>query len=287
MYGTLYICATPIGNLGDITERVISCLKNADLIAAEDTRNSMKLLSRFDIHTPLTSYHEFNKTEKAEELLYALREGRNIALISDAGTPVISDPGDVLIRRCIEEGIPYTSLPGPSAVITALTLSGLPARRFCFEGFLPRQKSSRRQILSELRDEVRTIVLYEAPHRLKETLSDLYEYLGDRPIAICRELTKVHEEVVRLTLSEAIAYYEETGPRGEYVLVLSGKSPEQKEEERKSSFLQWTVPEHVDHYMKQGMPQKEAMRRAAKDRGVSRRDIYREIMEKDNDGQED
>ncbi|SKC01335.1 16S rRNA (cytidine1402-2'-O)-methyltransferase [Lachnospiraceae bacterium] len=278
MAGTLFLCATPIGNLNDMTPRVVECLKNADLIAAEDTRNSMKLMSHFDIHVPMTSYHEFNKYDKADELVRSLMDGKNIALITDAGTPAISDPGEVLVSKCAEMGITVTSLPGASAVITALTLSGLSTRRFCFEGFLSQDKKDRRWILSELKDEMRTMVLYEAPHHLKATLADLYENLGDRRIALCRELTKKHEEVQRTTISSAIAYYEENSPRGEYVLVIEGKSREEKEAETKAEFENISVEEHVQRYIDQGMDKKEAMKAAAKDRGVSKRDIYQALL---------
>ena len=278
MSGTLFLCATPIGNLNDMTPRVVECLKNADLIAAEDTRNSMKLMSHFDIHVPMTSYHEFNKYDKADELVRILMDGKNIALITDAGTPAISDPGEVLVSKCAEVGIPVTSLPGASAVITALTLSGLSTRRFSFEGFLSQDKKERKYILSEIKEEMRTMVLYEAPHHLKATLSDLYEVLGDRKIALCRELTKKHEEVQRTTISSAIAYYEENSPRGEYVLVIEGKSREEKEAEAQAEFENLSIEDHVQRYIDQGMDKKEAMKAAAKDRGVSKRDIYQALL---------
>ena len=278
MSGTLFLCATPIGNLNDMTPRVVECLKNADLIAAEDTRNSMKLMSHFDIHVPMTSYHEFNKYDKADELIRILMDGKNIALITDAGTPAISDPGEVLVSKCAEIGIPVTSLPGASAVITALTLSGLSTRRFSFEGFLSQDKKERKYILSEIKEEMRTMVLYEAPHHLKATLSDLYEVLGDRKIALCRELTKKHEEVQRTTISSAIAYYEENSPRGEYVLVIEGKSREEKEAEAQAEFENLSIEDHVQRYIDQGMDKKEAMKAAAKDRGVSKRDIYQALL---------
>lgn len=278
MIGTLYLCATPIGNLKDITDRVRETLKSVDLIAAEDTRNSMKLMTHFDIHAPLTSYHEFNKFDKAEDLVNTLLSGKNVALITDAGTPAISDPGEVLVQKCVEAGIPVTSLPGPSAVITALTLSGLSTGRFSFEGFLPREKKERREILSELKDERRTIILYEAPHHLGATLKDLLETLGDRNTALCRELTKKHEEIVRISLSEAVSYYEVNEPRGEFVLVIEGKSRDDINEERARRFNDMTVKEHVEMYERQGLDRKEAMKAAAKDRGVQKRDIYQELL---------
>ena len=275
--GKLYICATPIGNLKDMTERVRETLSEVDLIAAEDTRNSLKILNHFGIKTPMTSYHEHNKYEKAEELISKLLSGLNIAVITDAGTPCISDPGEVLVKRCIEEGITVTSLPGPSAVITALTLSGLSTRHFYFEGFLPavKQKKEREEELSLLSQLTVTMVLYEAPHRLKETLTDLAKVLGeDRRISLCRELTKVHEEIIRTTIGEA-ALLE---PRGEYVLVIEGRSKEEVKREQEKAFEEMTIEEHVNLYINKGMDKKEAMKAAAKDRGLSKRDIYNALI---------
>ena len=277
MAGTLYLCATPIGNLGDMTPRVVETLKSVDLIAAEDTRNSIKLLNHFEIHTPMTAYHEFNKVEKARELVQKLAEGTNIALITDAGTPAISDPGEVLVQLCQEAGVPVTSLPGAAACITALTLSGLPTRRFCFEGFLPTEKADkkeRRAILEELKNEGRTMILYEAPHHLKATLEDLYDALGDRRITLCRELTKKFETILPTTLSAAVALYEKEDPRGEYVLVIEGKSREEKKLEEQASFETLSIEEHMARYETQGIDHKEAMKLVAKDRGMSKRDIY-------------
>ena len=281
MIGTLYLCATPIGNLRDITDRVRETLGSVDLIAAEDTRNSMKLMTHFDIHVPMTSYHEFNKFEKAEDLVNTLLSGKNVALITDAGTPAISDPGEVLVQKCVEAGVPVTSLPGPSAVITALTLSGLSTGRFSFEGFLSREKKERREILSEIKDERRTIILYESPHHLCATLKDLLETLGDRKIALCRELTKKHEEIVRISLSEAVSYYEVNEPRGEFVLVIEGKSRDEINEERTRRFDEITVKEHVEMYEHRGLDRKDAMKAAAKDRGVQKRDIYQELLKEE------
>ena len=278
MSGTLFICATPIGNLGDITQRVIETLTQVDLIAAEDTRNSLKLINHFDIHTPLTSYHEYNKYEKAGELADILLSGKDVALITDAGTPAISDPGEVLVRKCAEEGIPVTSLPGPSAVITALTLSGLSTGRFCFEGFLPRENKLRKERLAEIKEETRTIVFYEAPHHLRETLKDLYDALGDRRISLCRELTKKHEEILRITLGEAVSYYEEKSPRGEFVLVTEGKSREEIRRERAEEYAGMSVREHVEMYEARGHDRKSALKLAAADRGVSKREIYNELI---------
>ncbi len=276
--GMLYLCATPIGNLGDITDRVKLTLSEADLIAAEDTRNSRKLLNHYQIRTPMTSYHEHNKYEKAEELIAQMRNGKNVALITDAGTPAISDPGEVLVRMCADAGIRVTSLPGPSAVITALTLSGLSARRFAFEGFLPADKKERRAVLEALRSEERTIILYEAPHHLKETLKQLLSVLGRRNIALCRELTKIHEEILRTDLESAAALYEETEPRGEYVLVLQGRSAEEKQAEQRARYENMTIAEHMAVYTEKGMDRKEAMKRVAADRGVQKRAIYSALL---------
>lgn len=274
MSGTLYLCATPIGNLQDMTPRVVETLKNVDLIAAEDTRNSIRLLNHFDIHTPMTSYHEYNKVEKAKQLIGQLQAGQNIALITDAGTPAISDPGEVLVQLCQEAGLSVTSLPGPAACITALTLSGLPTRRFCFEGFLPGDKREKRQILKELAAESRTIILYEAPHHLVRTLEELYEALGERRITLCRELTKKFETVMPTTLTQALEYYQHEEPRGEYVLVLEGKNREELRREEISAWETMSIEEHMAYYEGQGMDSKQAMKLVAKDRGVGKREIY-------------
>lgn len=274
MAGMLYLCATPIGNLQDMTPRVVETLKQVDVIAAEDTRNSVRLLSAFDIHTPMTSYHEYNKVDKAKVLIAKMQAGENIALITDAGTPAISDPGEVLVQMCQEAGITVTSLPGPAACITALTLSGLPTRRFCFEGFLPADKKERKEILSELQQETRTIILYEAPHHLVKTLTDLSENLGDRKITLCRELTKKFETILPTTLTEALKKYEGEEPRGEYVLVVEGKSREEKKQEAIAEWESMTIEEHMAFYEKDGMDSKTAMKQVAKDRGVGKREIY-------------
>lgn len=277
MAGTLFLCATPIGNLGDMTPRVIETLNSVDVIAAEDTRNSIKLLNHFDIHTPMTSYHEYNKVEKAKQLVGQLLNGQDIALITDAGTPAISDPGEVLVQLCHESNIHVTSLPGACACITALTMSGLNTRRFCFEGFLPNEKTDkkeRKELLSELSGETRTMIVYEAPHHLVKTLTDLYETLGNRKISLCRELTKRFEEVFPTTLEQAIAFYETNEPRGEYVLVIEGKSRKEKREEEIASWENKTVEEHMAYYEEQGIDHKEAMKLVAKDRGVGKREIY-------------
>ena len=274
MAGTLYLCATPIGNLGDMTPRVVETLSQVDLIAAEDTRNSIKLLNHFEIKTPMTSYHEYNKVEKARQLIGQLQSGKNIALITDAGTPAISDPGEVLVAMCHEQGVPVTSLPGAAACITALTLSGLSTRRFCFEGFLPADKKEKQEILQELKEETRTMILYEAPHHLVRTLTELYETLGNRKITLCRELTKKFETVLPTTLEDALSMYEKEDPRGEYVLVLEGKSLEEKKQEQIAGWEAMSIEEHMEHYTNQGMDEKSAMKQVAKDRGVSKRDIY-------------
>ena len=274
MAGKLYLCATPIGNLGDMTPRVVETLNMVDVIAAEDTRNSIKLLNHFDIHTPMTSYHEYNKVEKAYQLISQMQNGQNIALITDAGTPAISDPGEVLVKMCHEQGITVTSLPGPAACITALTLSGLSTRRFCFEGFLPAEKKEKAAVLKELQNESRTMILYEAPHHLVRTLEELYETLGERRITLCRELTKRFETVFPTTLEQALEYYKTEEPRGEYVLVLEGKSLEEKRQEEISSWENMTIEEHMAYYEAQGMDEKAAMKQVAKDRGVGKREIY-------------
>lgn len=279
MAGMLYICATPIGNLEDITLRTLRILREVDLIAAEDTRHSIKLLNHFEIKTPMTSYHEFNKYDKAKLLVEKMAAGTNIALITDAGTPAISDPGEELVRQCHDAGIEVTSLPGPSAFVTALTISGKPTRRFCFEAFLPYDKKEREKILSLLATETRTIILYEAPHKLKRTLRDLYEVLGNRRVSLCRELTKKHETNFRTTLEEAIGYYDVEEPKGEFVLVIEGADPAKLKAEEMQEVFSMSIPEHVAYYMNQNMDKKEAMKAAAKDRGVSKRDIYQALLE--------
>ncbi len=283
MAGTLYLCATPIGNLKDITPRVLETLAEVDVIAAEDTRNSMKLMNHFEISTPMTSYHEYNKVEKAQQLVGQLLSGKNIALITDAGTPAISDPGEVLVRMCLENGVTVTSLPGPAACIVALTLSGLNTRRFCFEGFLPSDKKEKTEVLEELKEETRTIVLYEAPHHLVRTLQELKNTVGNRKITLCRELTKKFETVFPTTLEAALAYYEEEEPRGEYVLVLEGKSREEKKQEQIAGWESMSIEDHMEHYLSQGMDEKAAMKQVAKDRGVGKREIYNYLhVEKEN-----
>lgn len=272
------MCATPIGNLDDITLRVLNTLREVDLIAAEDTRHSIKLLNHFDIKTPMTSYHEFNKVEKARYLVGQMKQGVNIALITDAGTPGISDPGEELVKQCYEAGIELTSLPGPAACITALTISGLATRRFCFEAFLPSDKKEKQWILDELKGETRTIIIYEAPHRLVRTLEELFEVLGERRITVCRELTKKYETAFRTTFSEALSYYKETEPKGECVIAIEGKSIAEVREEKSREWDAMTIEEHMEHYLSQGVEKKEAMKKVAKDRGISKRDVYQYLM---------
>lgn len=274
MSGILYLCATPIGNLEDMTFRVIRTLKEVDLIAAEDTRNSIKLLNHFEIQTPMTSYHEYNKFEKGRKLVEKLLEGHNIALITDAGTPGISDPGEELVGMCYEAGITVTSLPGAAACITALTLSGLSTRRFAFEAFLPTDKKDREWVLSELEREFRTMILYEAPHRLVKTLKLLHERLGNRRVTVCRELTKRYETAFATTLEDAAAFYEEKDPKGECVLVIEGRNREEVVREEQEKWEEMSIEDHMDHYIAQGIDKKEAMKKVAKDRGVQKREIY-------------
>ena len=283
MAGTLYLCATPIGNLEDMTFRAVRILREADLIAAEDTRNSIKLLSHFEIRTPMTSYHEYNKIEKGKKLTALLLEGKNIALITDAGTPGISDPGEELVKMCHEAGVTVTAVPGAAACVTALTISGLPTRRFAFEAFLPSDKKERREVLEELKDETRTIVIYEAPHRLVRTLEELLETLGDRQVSVCRELTKKHETVCQATLEEACAYYRAHEPRGECVLVIRGRSREELRRESQRKWEELSLEEHMRYYTDQGADRKEAMKRVAKDRGISKREVYQALLRTEED----
>ena len=280
MTGSLYLCATPIGNLEDITLRVLRTLKEVDLIAAEDTRNSIKLLNHFEIKTKMTSYHEYNKIEKAISLVEQMKQGMNVALITDAGTPGISDPGEELVRQCYEAGIPVTSLPGACACVTALTMSGLSTRRFAFEAFLPYDKKERAEILESLKNETRTIIIYEAPHHLKKTLKECREYLGNRQMTVCKELTKKHEKKMRASLDEVIAFYEENEPRGEYVLVFEGKSWQELREEEIENWTKLTLEEHMEYYEEKGLDRKSAMKAVAKDRGLSKREVYQELLKK-------
>lgn len=278
MAGILYLCATPIGNLEDMTYRCVRILKEVDLIAAEDTRNSIKLLNHFEIDTPMTSYHEFNKIEKAHTLLAALKNGKNIAVITDAGTPGISDPGEELVAMCYEEDIKVNAVPGAAACITAVTSSGQACRRFSFEAFLPKDKKERARVLAEMQQETRTMIVYEAPHHLRATLQELYQALGDRSITLCRELTKRYEEKKKMTLAQAVDYYRENDPRGEYVLVIAGKSKEEVMQEEQSRWEDLSIEEHMQIYLDQDYSKKDAMKAVAKDRGVSKRDIYQALL---------
>ena len=278
MAGRLYLCATPIGNLEDITFRAVRTLKEVDVIAAEDTRNSIKLLNHFEIKTPLTSYHEFNKYDKAKVLVNRILGGENVALITDAGTPGISDPGEELVRQCYEAGVEVTSLPGAVACITALTLSGLSTRRFVFEAFLPNDKKEKAAILEELRSETRTIILYEAPHRLKKTITELVPILGNRKLTVVKELTKLHENVFLTTLEEALDYYQENEPRGEFVLVIEGKKLEEIKKEKEAFFQEMDVNENMKIYLDKGMDKKEAMKAVAVDRGIPKREVYKMLL---------
>ena len=279
MSGILYLVATPIGNLEDMTFRAVRVLKEADLIAAEDTRNSIKLLNHFEIRTPMTSYHEFNKYDKADRLIEKLSEGQTDALITDAGTPGISDPGEVLVEKCYEAGITVIPVPGACAAVNALIASGQPTRRFAFEAFLPADKKERRAVIQELKNETRTIVLYEAPHRLVKTLKELRENLGDRELTLCKELTKKHESFVRTTLDEAISGFEDedNAPRGEYVLVIKGKSEEAVEAEKAAAWENISVTEHVEMYITGGMTKKDAIKQVALDRNLPKREVYAEV----------
>ena len=278
MAGKLYLCATPIGNLEDITFRVVRTLKEVDVIAAEDTRNSIKLLNHFEIKTPLTSYHEFNKYDKAKVLVSRMLGGENIALITDAGTPGISDPGEELVRQCYEAGVEVTSLPGAAACVTALTLSGLSTRRFAFEAFLPADKKEKAAILEELKSETRTIIIYEAPHRLKKTIAELLSVLGNRKLTAVKELTKLHENVFLTTFEEALDYYEENEPRGEFVLVIEGRKIEELKKEKEASFQEMDINEHMKLYLDKGMDKKEAMKAVAADRGIPKREVYKMLL---------
>ena len=274
--GALYLVGTPIGNLSDISERAVKVLSEADFIAAEDTRNSMKLLSHFGLQKPLVSYYEHNKAERGQQIVDRLKGGETCALITDAGMPAISDPGEDLVRLCAAEGITVTTVPGPCAAITALTLSALPTGRFSFEGFLPAQKGDRRRALGELAEEKRTMIFHEAPHKLRSTLEDMRTaFGGDRAISICRELTKLNEEVLRLTLDSAVSHYAQNEPRGEYVLVVAGASESSKVE----FWEEMSVRDHVSHYISEGMSKNDAIKAAAKDRHVPKNEVYKEVLD--------
>lgn len=279
MSGKLYVVPTPIGNLKDITLRALEVLQSVDIVAAEDTRQSLKLLNHFDIKKPLVSYHQHNENFKSEDIISKLREGKNIALVSDAGTPGISDPGSVIIQKCIEENIDFEVLTGATAVTTALVYSGLDTTKFLFRGFIPRENKERNPIIQDLKERQETLIFYEAPHRLIKTLEFLYENLGNRKIAICRELTKLYEEIIRLPLEDAIKYYNEKEPRGEYVLVVEGKSEEEIKREEEKEWENITIEEHIKKYMKDGLSKKEAIKKTAKDRGMAKSEVYKYSLE--------
>ena len=281
MAGKLYLCATPIGNLEDMTYRVVRTLKEVDLIGAEDTRNSIKLLNHFEIETPMQSYHEFNKYDKAKELVQMMLDGKDIALITDAGTPGISDPGEELVKECLENGIEVTSLPGASACVTAISMSGLSTQRFCFEAFLPKDKKKKENVLKQLQNETRTIIIYEAPHRLTKTLAELEKALGNRRVSINRELTKKYEESFLTTLKEAREKYEAEEPRGEFVLVIEGKDQEALDQEERQKWEDMSLENHMKIYLDDGLDKKAAMKIVAKDRGVSKRDIYNQLVQEE------
>ncbi len=281
MAGKLYLCATPIGNLEDMTYRVVRTLKEVDLIGAEDTRNSIKLLNHFEIETPMQSYHEFNKYDKAKELVQMMLDGKDIALITDAGTPGISDPGEELVKESLENGIEVTSLPGASACVTAISMSGLSTQRFCFEAFLPKDKKKKENVLKQLQNETRTIIIYEAPHRLTKTLAELEKALGNRRVSINRELTKKYEESFLTTLKDAREKYEAEEPRGEFVLVIEGKDQEALDQEERQKWEDMSLEDHMKIYLDEGLDKKAAMKKVAKDRGVSKRDIYNQLVQEE------
>lgn len=281
--GTLYLCATPIGNLDDITVRCLNTLRECDMIACEDTRHSLKLLNHFDIHKPLTSYYEHNKKEKGEYIISELKSGKNVALVTDAGTPAISDPGEDLVRMCIKEGIRVVPVPGAVALINALIISGQNTTRFAFEGFLSVNKKNRFEHLEAVADDTRTLIFYEAPHKLTRTLADMKKYFGNRRISIVRELTKIHEECVYTTFDEAMEYYKTNNPKGEYVLIIEGVSIEEKEEEAQREFENLTVTEHVNMLISGGMDKKEAIKKAASERGISKREVYNEFVKEETE----
>lgn len=278
MSGKLFLCATPIGNLSDMTFRAIETLKSVDLIAAEDTRNTIKLLNHFEIKTPMTSYHEFNKIDKGHELIKKLQDGVNIALVSDAGTPGISDPGEELVKFCYEAGIEVSSIPGPAACITALTMSGLSTRRFCFEGFLPQDKKEKLQVLQRLENETRTTIFYEAPHRLTKTLTALAQYIPGRKITCCKELTKRYENARQMTIEEALDFYQNQPPKGEFVLVIEGMDQKILDQEKQQAWESMTIEDHMELYIKNGLDKKAAMKAVATDRNISKRDVYQYLL---------
>ena len=279
MSGKLYLVGTPIGNLKDITLRALETLRECDVVAAEDTRQTLKLLNHFNIKKAMISYHKFNENDKSSEIIDLLLSGKNIALVTDAGMPGISDPGSVIIKRCIEGNIPFEIIPGATALITALVYSGIDTDKFVFRGFLPRENKDKKEVLEEIKGYRDTIIIYEAPHRLKNTLVFIKEILGDRNISICRELTKLHENIFRDTIKDAIEYYAEKQPRGEYVLVISGKSDEDIQKERKAKWENITIQEHILNYIKQGFTKKEAIKMTSKERGIPKSEVYKHSLD--------
>lgn len=275
MIGKLYLVPTPIGNLKDMTFRAVDTLRSVDIIACEDTRQSLKLLNHFGIKKSLISYHKHNENGKSEDIINMLKEGKNVAIVSDAGTPGISDPGEVIVKKCIEGQIEFEVLPGATAITTALVYSGVDTTKFLFRGFLPRENKERIPIIEDLKDRTESLIFYEAPHRILNTLNFLYENLGDRKIAICRELTKMYEEIIRLKLSEAISYYEENSPRGEYVLVIEGKSKEEIEKEEKAKWEDLSIEDHIKLYINEGLSKKDAIKKVAKDRKLNKSEVYK------------
>lgn len=275
MQGKVFLVGTPIGNLGDITIRALDTLKNCDVIAAEDTRQSLKLLNHFNIKKPLISYHKFNEKEKSIEIIKLANEGKNVAIVTDAGMPGISDPGSVAVQKCIEENVDFEVIPGPTAFVTALIYSGLDSSKFLFRGFLPRENKERNEVIEQVKNSYETIIFYEAPHRLKNTLEFLLNSLGDRKIAICRELTKIHEEIKRINLSEALNFYKENNAKGEYVLIIEGKNIEEIKQEERAKWEQISVEDHIKHYIEKGFSKKEAVKMTAKDRNLPKTEIYK------------
>lgn len=275
MPGKIYLVATPIGNLSDITFRAIETLKEVDFIAAEDTRQTLKLLNHFNIKKPLLSYHEHNKNESGEKIINEVLEGKSAAVVTDAGTPGVSDPGSDLVKLCIQNGIEVYSIPGAAAFLYALIVSGIDTSKFVFEGFLPKKAGERKLRYEKLKDEDRTIIFYESPHRIKKTLDEFVEVFGDRPCAICRELTKIHEEVLRVTLKEAVEIYKEREPKGEFVIVLCGKSKEEMVKEKQESFEELTIEDHIKKYMKEGLTKKEAVKKVSEDRAIPKSEVYK------------
>ena len=275
MAGKLYLCATPIGNLEDITYRVVRTLEEVDLIAAEDTRNSIKLLNHFEIKTPMTSYHEHNKIEKGRKLVEKLQAGVNIALITDAGTPGISDPGSVVVRKCIENNIPFEVLPGATAITTALVYSGLDTTKFIFRGFIPRETKERKILTEEIKDKKETLIFYESPHRLIDSLDYLKQSLGNRDIAVCRELTKLHEDIYRGSIQDAYNWFLENKPRGEFVLVISGKSDSEFRAEKEKELSGITIEQHLINLINQGIDKKDAIKIVAKEREIPKKEVYK------------